>query len=124
MFVQIYNETNHAEQLGLSSIVGPGYRKALEFLIKDFLISENSGEKDQIVKMSLQNAIQQKIQDENLKACAERATWLGNDETHYLRKWTDKDINDLKVLITLSVNGIHNHLLTKKYEEEMPEGKK
>ena len=74
--------------------------------------------------MYLQNAIQEKIQDENLKVCAERATWLGNDETHYLKKWTDKDINDLKVLITLSVNWIHSHLLTKKYKKEMPVGKK
>ena len=25
----------------------------------------------------------------------ERANWLGTDETHYLRKWPDKDLKDL-----------------------------
>ena len=28
---------------------------------------------------------------------------LGNDETHYSRKWVDMDINDLKILIRLTV---------------------
>lgn len=63
--------------------------------------------------------IQTKIQDPNLKNCAERATWLGNDETHYLRIW-DKDIEDEKILITLCVNWIHNHLLTRGYVRSMP----
>lgn len=28
----------------------------------------------------------------------ERAAWLGNDETHYVRKWPEKDVKDLKSL--------------------------
>jgi len=51
MFVQIYNESNHAEQLGLSSIAGPGYRKALEFLIKDFLVFQNPKEKSTVAEI-------------------------------------------------------------------------
>jgi hypothetical protein len=38
-FCAIYNEAHKAEQLGLSLVSGPGYRKALEFLIKDYLRS-------------------------------------------------------------------------------------
>jgi hypothetical protein len=37
---------------------------------------------------------------------ASRAAWLGNDETHYLRTWEDKDLTDLKKLIELTVQWI------------------
>ena len=123
-FCDIFNEVAHAEARNLCNIVGPGYRKALEFLVKDYLISVEPEKADSIKVTSLQNLIQNKINDLNLKACAERATWLGNDEAHYLRKWEDKDIQDLKRLITLSMNWIENSLLTKDYIQIMPEPKK
>lgn len=52
-----------------------------------------------------------------------RAVWLGNDETHYVRKWEEKDVNDLKLLVRLTVNWIDNVLLTKKYIADMSAGK-
>lgn len=45
---------------------------------------------------------------------------LGNDEIHFIRKWTDKDIDDLKVLIRLAMTWIENEVLTKKYLDSMP----
>ncbi|MBP2259149.1 hypothetical protein [Virgibacillus alimentarius] len=50
---------------------------------------------------------------------AERATWLGNDETHYVRQWENKDLQDLKNLIDLTVYFISKNLKAKKYKEEM-----
>lgn len=50
---------------------------------------------------------------------AERATWLGNDETHYVRKWENKDLKDLKNLIDLTVYFISMSLKALKYQEEM-----
>ncbi|MGF6947535.1 hypothetical protein QF028_000028 [Neobacillus sp. B4I6] len=38
-FVDVYNQASIAEQEGLHLICGVGYRKALEHLIKDFIIS-------------------------------------------------------------------------------------
>ena len=35
-FNQVYAEAEEATQLGLAQIAGPGYRKAFEFLIKDY----------------------------------------------------------------------------------------
>ena len=35
-FVEIYGQSQVAENQGLNKICGVGYRKALEFLIKDF----------------------------------------------------------------------------------------
>lgn len=119
-FCQIFNEASVAECADLKCVAGPGYRKALEFIVKDFLISEEPTKKEEIQAIQIQNAIQNKVRDANVKACAERATWLGNDETHYLRKWDDKDIGDLKKLIRLTVAWIENDLLTKDFLKSMP----
>jgi hypothetical protein len=119
-FCAIYNEATQAEHLKLSNIAGPGYRKALEFLVKDFLISEHPADKDVIEKTLLGTLIKQKIPDGNLNQCLERAAWIGNDETHYRRTWIDKDIRDLKQLIRLCVIWMESHLLTKQYLKDMP----
>ncbi|MGF6947536.1 hypothetical protein QF028_000029 [Neobacillus sp. B4I6] len=50
---------------------------------------------------------------------AERAVWLGNDETHYVRKWDDKDLKDLKNLIDLTVYFISMTIKANKYKAEM-----
>jgi Domain of unknown function (DUF4145) len=121
-FVEIRNQVAAAEALKLDQLVGIGLRKALEFLIKDFAISEHASEKTQILQLSLGQCIDTYVPDGNIKKCAKRATWLGNDETHYLRKWETKDVNDLKALVTLTVNWIHSHLATKQFVGDMPEG--
>ena len=118
-FKKIYNQALLAEENGLDQICGPGYRRALEFLVKDYLIVQLPNEKEEIKKIWLGKAIQ-KINNENIKACAERAAWLGNDETHYVRIWEDKDIGNLKDLINLVVSWIESEETTKKYKEEMP----
>ena len=119
-FVEIYNQAMSAESQDLDQLVGIGLRKALEFLIKDFSLMENPGKNEDIRKINLGNCISTFIDDQNIKKCAERAVWLGNDETHYTRKWEDKDIKDLKVLMRLTVNWVENKVLTSRYIEEMP----
>ena len=90
-FCKIYNQALTAEENGLDQICGPGYRKALEFLIKDFLVErvypDNEAQRTKILGAFLQPVIQEHIQNPQIQKCAERAVWLGNDETHYLRKW-------------------------------------
>ncbi len=119
-FCSIYNQAKTAEDLQLDQIAGLGYRKAIEFLVKDFAISRNESEEKKIKKLFLSDCINQYIDDSMLRECIKRATWLGNDEAHYLRKWEDKDIDDLKVLIKISVNFIESHLVGQKYISEMP----
>lgn len=99
-FVSIYNEAYAAEQMGLYQICGVGYRKALEFLVKDYLISKDEARKEEIKRKNLSQCINE-IEDDRIKQVAHRATWLGNDETHYVRKWEDKDVSHLKTLIDL-----------------------
>jgi hypothetical protein len=122
-FVEIMEQVAHADARKLDQINGMGLRKALEFLIKDFAIEEHPDQKSSIEKSDLANVIGRYVKDGNINACAKRAVWLGNDETHYLRKWEDKDITHLKDLVRLTVNWIDSHEMTKAYREEMPEGK-
>jgi len=119
LFSETYNQSLYAESNSLHQLTGIGLRKSLEYLIKDFLIAENPEKEESIKKSTLAQCIENFIDDTNLKEVSKRATWLGNDETHYVKKWEDKDINDLKILVKLTVNWIHNILLTKKYISEM-----
>lgn len=119
-FIEIYNQSYKAEQLGLMQICGMGYRKALEFLIKDYLIKQLGLEEvDQIRKMNISTCIQKYIQSEKIKEISQRAVWLGNDETHYERKWLNKDVNDLKDLINITVYWIMMEESTKAVLQEM-----
>ncbi|GAE86633.1 DUF4145 domain-containing protein [Bacteroides reticulotermitis] len=123
-FIEIYNQSHFAEQLGLNQICGTGYRKALEFLIKDYLMSINSEDKHQDIKTKfLNNCIRDDIDNANIKKVAVRAVWLGNDETHYIRKWENKDISDLKTLIGLTIHYIESEIQAKILLEEMSEFK-
>ncbi len=120
-FVNIYNQAFCAEQMRLDQICGAGYRKALEFLIKDYLISKETDEQviDNIKKKFLNNCIQENVQNDNIKQVAKRAAWLGNDETHYVRQWEDKDVQYLKKLIDLTVRWIENEIETEQVLQEI-----
>ncbi|MEW4264134.1 hypothetical protein Q0N30_10615 [Priestia megaterium] len=118
-FVTIYNQAHHAEQEGLDLICGVGYRKAIEYLIKDFAIGNNPDSIHKIQNMPLQQCVQKYLDQSEIKAMAERAIWLGNDETHYVRKWESQDLKDLKNLIDLTVYYISMSRKASRYMEEM-----
>lgn len=120
-FSVIYNQAFAAEQYGLLEICGVGYRKALEFLIKDYAIFNNLDKKDTIEKKLLGQCITEFVKDSRIISVAKRAVWLGNDETHYIRKWEGKTLEDLKKLIELTVHWIEMESLTISFESEMPE---
>jgi hypothetical protein len=123
-FISIYNQALSAENSELNQICGTGYRKSLEFLIKDYLISkisDNEGEADKIINEQLGFCIENRIKDNSIKQVSKRAVWLGNDETHYFRKWEDKDLTDLKKLIDLTVHWIEAEALTEQLLKVMPD---
>ncbi len=102
-FVETYNQSLSAEKYNLTQISGMGYRKALEFLIKDYCIYKNPDKKDEILNTFLGNCINTYIDDDKVKNITKVSVWLGNDETHYIKKFEDKDINDLKRFIDTSL---------------------
>ena len=98
-FVKIYNEAFSAEQSGLSEICGAGYRKALEVLIKDYLIAKDPDNAEKYKSTLLSQCINSPLIHDSIKTTASRAAWFGNDQTHYEKKFENKDINDLKTAI-------------------------
>jgi hypothetical protein len=130
-FCGIFDEAHKAEQLGLKLVAGPGYRKALEFLVKDYILSQSTegdnekkaAHKAAVEKMLLGACIETYVKSEQIKKIAKRAAWLGNDETHYVRKWEGKDLEDLKKLISLTLHWIEIEKLTADVIKDMPEAK-
>ena len=111
-FVKIYNQALAAETSGLDEIAGLGYRKALEFLIKDFAIHEHADKEDKIKSMPLAACIKDFIDSPNIKTLATRSAWIGNDEAHYIRKQEDRDVEDMKSFIKATVYFISMILIT------------
>lgn len=121
-FIEVYGQAEQAEHLGLKHIAGPGFRKAFEFLIKDYAKSATDTPRHEAIEKAFSGkVVDEFIGDPRIQAVAKRALWLGNDETHYLRRWGGKDLEDLRTLIRLSVNWIEIERLSASYTEEMPE---
>ncbi|HEM4802425.1 TPA: DUF4145 domain-containing protein, partial [Streptococcus suis] len=93
---QIYVQALKAEHEQLDHIAGIGYRKALEFFVKDFSIVTNPDDEDKIIKMPLKQVIEKYIKDDDLKTFALASAYIGNDEGHYYRNNPDKDFSHLK----------------------------
>ncbi|TOH24456.1 hypothetical protein CGI85_24680, partial [Vibrio parahaemolyticus] len=113
-------EAEDAKSHGLYQIAGPGYRKAFEFLVKDYAKSLDPEKSEQIENMFSGKVVNEFISDPRIQMVAKRALWLGNDETHYLRKWAEHDLDDLITLIRLAINWVEIDRLSAQYEESMP----
>jgi hypothetical protein len=125
-FYEIFDQARSAENHRLLEIAGVGYRKSLEFLIKDYLMSrtDDSGRREEIKRKMLGACIADYITDDRIKSVAEPAAWLGNDETHYVRRWEGHDVTDLKQLIDLAVKWIEMELETDEALASMPKAKR
>lgn len=120
-FSEIYRQSIQAESAGLDQMVGTGLRKAVEFLIRDFLIAHPPEKlsEEQIAEIPLTNLIEHHIDDARIRDMALRAWWLGSDDTHYVRRYEDHDIDDLKAVIRTLMNWVENYLLTMHYSGQI-----
>lgn len=98
-FVEIYTQALTADHYGLNEISGIALRKAIEFLIKDYLISYKKHPEDEVKKLLLGKAINL-IDNPKIQVLARATSWIGNDETHYERRYEDRDVHDMKRFIT------------------------
>lgn len=109
-FSNIITQSSNAEALEYDHLAGIGYRKAIEFLVKDYLIKCKDKDESEISNQQLGKCISL-IDDTRINKLARAASWIGNDETHYVRKHVDKDVQDLKkflhaltALVSLEIN--------------------
>lgn len=110
LFINYYNQARHCDQLWYKDVAWPWYRKALEFLIKDFAISIVPNDTEKIKNMNLQLCIKTYLDNKILNSVSEKAYWVANDQTHYYTKWEDKDIETLKELIKLTIHHIESDI--------------
>lgn len=94
-FKKIYKQASRAENSGLDELSGFGYRKALEFLIKDYLIKNKMNDGQKIKSDSLNNCIK-RLNDSDLQNVSRISTGIGNDSTHYVLENPDLGLDDLK----------------------------
>ncbi len=103
----------------MAQVCGLGYRKAVEYLVKDYCIGIAPQDEPAIKVMPVAQCISKYIQDVRIESAVKRAVWLGNDEAHYVRKWAAMDVTDLKTLIRLATNWIESSVLTSQYQNDM-----
>lgn len=109
-FIETYNQSENAEAINLTQIAGMGYRKALEFLVKDYAIKKNPDKQNEIESAFLSVCIKKYIDNPKIQTLAEKSTWLGNDEAHYNKDRTGENIPTLKKLITACADYIEIEL--------------
>lgn len=107
-FLKIYQQSLQAENIGLNEICGAGYRKAVEFLIRDYLIYKQPNDKEKIVKYTFADCIKQL--EEDIQQLASGANWLGSDYVHYSKHHEEYNLDDLKEFIELLVLKIQSQI--------------
>ena len=108
-FVETYSQASIAEAQQLTQICGVGYRKSLEFLVKDYLCHKHPDDAEKIRSEFLGASIK-RIEDNRVKVLAERSTWIGNDETHYVRKHDNLTLESMKRFIKAILSYIESEL--------------
>lgn len=117
-YCEMYAECYRAEAEGLHQVAGFGYRKALEFLIKDYLVSRRPEDRAAIEGTPLGTCIETYVGDANVRDVGRRAVWLGKDESQ--RVWVEKDLRDLKAVLELVLRWIETEYLTAELLKTMP----
>lgn len=107
-FVIIYQQAETAEYYNLNKICGMGYRRALEFLVTDYIKHKNPN--SNLTAKSLSKKIDEGIDNNKIKDLAKAASWIGNDETHIEKKNNSKTIEDIKRFIRCMVYYIQQEL--------------
>lgn len=116
-FSKYFKEAEIIYSQGLLNSSGPIYRKALEYLIKDYAIINNPRKKGEIKNEELFQSINKYISNEEIKGCAHKVRILGNLDVHYQeldKEPTEKDIEILREFIYLTIYWFEQTLKTKR----------
>ncbi|HAO23404.1 MAG: hypothetical protein BWK80_46960 [Desulfobacteraceae bacterium IS3] len=115
-FEDIYRQAAAAEAANLHQLAGIGLYKSLDFLIRDFLLSENP-EQQQIHTIPLTECIESYIDDPKIRSCARHAGWFSDKNAFHQMLWDGKDIDNVKLLIRLTINWIESSVLAKQFAD-------
>lgn len=113
-FCEIYKQASEADDEGLNLISGVGYRKSLEFIIKFYAISKHPNCEETISVMPLAKCIEDYIDNKHIQILAKASAWLGNDETHFVRKHESYNVEDLKRFLKAIISFIDSEIEAEK----------
>lgn len=94
-FFQIYEQAAIAEKHGLNKITGMAYRKALEVLVKQYMINQFPDDENNILNEPLGHPIA-RISSAKIHSLAKAISWIGNDQTHMVQKHPDYNVPEMK----------------------------
>lgn len=103
-FIKSYHEASKAEFDGNIDLAGCGYRNAMEILIKDFAINCLGEEKKKVINNHLDEAIEKYLPNYKYKNVADVVRILGNDTTHYEKKYEEIDFSVLKQYLDIFID--------------------
>ena len=109
-FIEVYNQALRAKDNKDLNLAAIGYRSALEILIKDYAINELNEPPEKVIKLKLFEAISNYL-PENMLSTADVVRILGNDHTHYERKYPELDFNLLQKYMDIFINLVQTKLL-------------
>lgn len=95
-FIDMYNQALQSEFHKNLELAAIGYRSALEILVKDYAIKELGQNPEEVSSKKLCSAIGTYLNQEELVKTADVIRILGNDYTHYKRKYPQHDFELLK----------------------------
>lgn len=94
-FFQIHEQAAKAENHGLDKITGMAYRKALEILVKQYIINQFPDDENDILNEPLGRSIA-RIPSAKIQSLAKAISWIGNDQTHMVQKHPDYNVPEMK----------------------------
>ena len=110
-FIDMFNQSLHAEDKGDYNLAAIGYRSALEILIKDYAINELNISRDEVASKNLFSCIGEYLHQDELFKSADVVRILGNDYVHYERKYPEHDFSLLKSYMDIFVHMITTKLM-------------
>lgn len=113
-FINTYEQAMTAKELHLDELVGMGLRKALEFLIYDYIKNVLAIEPAK----TLEKRIEQ-IKIQNIDVNGTLVRWVGNDHTHVELKHPEFTIDEMIQSIDLIVYYLYAEYKSKKVAEKI-----
>ena len=110
-FMEMYNQALRAKYNKDINLAAIGYRAALEILIKDYAINELHKAQKDVIRKDLFSAISEYLPADDFIKTADVIRILGNDHTHYKRKYPDLDFKLLQEYMDIFISLIRSKLL-------------
>lgn len=110
-FISLYNQALRARDNNDFDLAAIGYRSAIEVLIKDYAINELNKDKTEVTKKKLHDAISEYLPGSDFMNSADVIRYIGNDYTHYDRKYSDLDFSILDTYMGIFIGLIRTKLL-------------